>query len=438
VLRLGVVHRAPRLASQSESEIESQASLPLLVRLRWLALGGQIIALGCAQFWFGIVLPLPAIVGLVCAMAVSNLLLSSSVARNPRTSNARGVVGGMLVFDTVLLTLLLALSGGPMNPFTVLYLVHITLAAVVLGGSWTLWIAALSVGSFALLFVAPKGFADPHAHAALMAHHLQGMWAAFTLAAALTAYFVRRIAATIAAQRERIAALREGAARNARLASLTTLAAGAAHELGTPLGTIAVAAHELELGLTRPGDDEFREDVRLIAEEVERCHEILSHMGSRAGLEVALSRPIAETELKQRLFARFDTERARRIRISAASALSPIHAPVEELMHSLHALVKNGLDASRGNESVSLTLERGADGVRFVVEDAGCGMPASVLARAGEPFFTTKDPGRGLGLGLFLTRAFAESQGGDLSVESEPGRGTLAVLRLPLTEARTA
>jgi len=429
---------APRIAPRVESEIESWASLPWLVRLRWLALAGQIIALGCARFWFGIVLPLPAIAGLVLAMALSNVLLSGWLERHPKTPNAGALVGGMLVFDTVLLTLLLALSGGPMNPFTVLYLVHITLSAVVLGGSWTLWIAGLSVGCFALLFLAPQGLFDPHAHAALMAHHLQGMWAAFTLAAVLTAYFVRRINTTIAAQRERIASLREGAARNARLASLTTLAAGAAHELGTPLGTIAIAAHELELARARSRDDELAEDARLIAEEVERCHEILAKMGSRVGVEDALSRAIGEHELERRLCARFDDERARRIRVLLAPELPTIHAPVEELLHSLYALVKNALDASAASEPVSLRLERDADTLCFLVQDTGSGMAAPVLARAGEPFFTTKDPGRGLGLGLFLTRAFAESQGGELRMESEPGRGTLAMLRLPLTEATRA
>ncbi|MFZ5893743.1 MAG: ATP-binding protein [Myxococcota bacterium] len=426
-----MLQRAQPIAPRVTTEIESQASLPWLVRLRWLALAGQIVALACARFWFGIVLPLPAIAGLVLVMAGSNVALALWLRRNSTTTSAEAVVGGLLVLDTVLLTLLLALSGGPMNPFSVLYLVHITLSAVVLGGAWTMWIAALSVACFAALFAAPEGLADPHAHAALMAHHLQGMWAAFTLAALLTAYFVRRISSTIAMQRERIAALREGAARNARLASLTTLAAGAAHELGTPLGTIAVAAHELELSLARVGDNELADDARLISDEVERCHDILAKMGSRVGIEDALTRSIAEDELRQRLCARFDRERARRIVVEPAPGLAPICAPVEELLHSLYALVKNALDASPADAIVRVRLTAELGSIAIAVEDNGAGMDSAVLSRAGEPFFTTKDPGRGLGLGLFLTRAFAESQGGELVVESEQGRGTLAVLRLP-------
>ena len=428
----------PAHAARRESELESYASLPWLVRLRWLALGGQIVALGCAQFWFGIALPVVALGGLMAAMASSNVLLARWLQKNSDTRVAGALVGGMLVFDTVLLTLLLVFSGGPMNPFTVLYLVHITLAAVVLGGPWALWVAGLSVACFALLFVAPEGLADPQAHALLMAHHLQGMWAAFTLAAVLIAFFVRRISVTIAAQRERIAALREGAARNARLASLTTLAAGAAHELGTPLGTIAVAAHELELALHRSEDAELVADARLIQEEVERCHEIVGKMGSRVSVGDENERAIDDEELMLRLRARFDADRARRIRIESVTGLPPIHAPVEELLHSLYALVKNALDASALGEDVRIRLSREREVMCIAVQDSGEGMPATVLARAGEPFFTTKEPGRGLGLGLFLTRAFAESQGGALSLESVEGRGTLAVLKLPVEPGAVA
>jgi two-component system sensor histidine kinase RegB len=271
-----------------------------------------------------------------------------------------------------------------------------------------------------------------------MVHHLQGMWAAFTLAAVLIAFFVRRISVTIAAQRERIAALREGAARNARLASLTTLAAGAAHELGTPLGTIAVAAHELELALHRSEDAELIADARLIQEEVERCHEIVGKMGSRVGVGDDNVRAIDDEELMLRLRARFDAERARRIRIERVTGLPPIHAPVEELLHSLYALVKNALDASGLSDDVRIRLSREREVMCIAVQDSGAGMPATVLARAGEPFFTTKEPGRGLGLGLFLTRAFAESQGGALSLESVEGGGTLAVLKLPVEPGAVA
>jgi two-component system sensor histidine kinase RegB len=410
-------------------DLEPQASLPWLVRLRWLSLGGQVVALVCARFWFGIRLSALPLGLIIASVGASNLVLAHWLRKSPDSTSASAVVGGMLAFDTILLTALLGLSGGPMNPFSVLYLVHITLAAVVLGAHWTTSIAALCIACFGALFVLPV--APMRSGANHMAHHLQGMWVAFTLAAVLTAYFVRRVAATIAAQREHIAALREGAARNARLASLTTLAAGAAHELGTPLGTIAVAAHEMALAAD-PAAKALLADARLISAEVERCHEILAKMSSRAGSEAGEAVQISLSELERRLRSRFDLERGQRIRLRAAAGVSSIQAPAEEFGHSLYALVKNAFDASQETGEVGVTLERDGAAVRICVEDAGVGMPTQVLAHAGEPFFTTKDPGRGLGLGLFLTRAFAESQGGELLIESELGQGTRATLRLPL------
>jgi two-component system sensor histidine kinase RegB len=410
-------------------DLEPQASLPWLVRLRWLSLGGQVVALLCARLWFGIQLSALPLGLIIASVGASNFVLWQWLRRNPDSPSASGVVGGLLASDTILLTALLGLSGGPMNPFSVLYLVNITLAAVVLGAGWTSSIAGLCIACFGSLFVLPV--APMHSGPNHWAHHLQGMWLAFALAAALIAFFVRRVATTIAAQREHIAALREGAARNARLASLTTLAAGAAHELGTPLGTIAVAAHEMELA-AEPAMPALVADARLILAEVERCHDILAKMSSKTGSEVGESVHISLAELERKLRARFDFERGQRIRLRVAAGVSTIQAPVEEFSHSLYALVKNAFDASHENGEVGVTLDREGEAVRICVEDSGVGMPSQVLAHAGEPFFTTKDPGRGLGLGLFLTRAFAESQGGELSIESEPGHGTRATLRLPL------
>jgi two-component system sensor histidine kinase RegB len=178
-------------------------------------------------------------------------------------------------------------------------------------------------------------------------------------------------------------------------------------------------------------------DARLISGEVERCHQILARMASRTG-SASGAREIAVEELTRLVRARFDAERAEQVRVRSVTDLELIQAPVEELVHSVYALIKNALDASQHGDDVTVTLDRDGSAVRIAVEDAGSGMASPVLARAGEPFFTTKDPGSGLGLGLFLTRAFAESQGGELLLESEVGSGTRATLRLPLPLEATA
>lgn len=420
-------------------DLEPRVSLPWLVRLRWLALSGQLAALLIARFGFGERLSWILLGILLATAGASNAALAVWVRRSPGGRAASWVLGGVLTLDTLLLTGLLAASGGATNPFSVLFLVHITLAAVILGARWTTLVAILAVACFGALFVLPLPAWTHHEHhlhhhapsGEPFSNHLYGMWAAFTLAAGLVAYFVRKIATTIALQREQIAALRESAARHARLASLTTLAAGAAHELGSPLGTISVAAHEMELAIARvPGAEEVGEDARLILAEVERCQEILRRMAARASSETDAGL-VTVAELGALVRERVEPARSARVRVEAGPGITAIRLPREHTLQSLTALVKNALDAGPEGAPVLVRVERDGGELLIHVEDQGAGMPEEILTRAGEPFFTTKEPGRGLGLGLFLTRAFAESQGGSLTLEPRSEGGTRVTLRLP-------
>lgn len=421
-------------------DLEPKVTLPWLVRFRWLALAGQAVALVVARWAFELEPTWWLLSLVVAASAASNLVLAVCIRRQPASWSAAHLMGGALILDTMLLTALLSASGGAMNPFTVFYLVHITITAVVLSARWTTVIAALSVAGFGLLFVLPPGARSPHhgAHAGFD-HHLQGMWVAFVLAAALTAFFVRRVARAIAFQREQIASLRESSARNARLAALTTLAAGAAHELGSPLGTIAVAAYEAKLAAEKlPGIEPIADDLRLILLEVERCQEILGQMAARASQDADDAPPLGLAELVEKIRAHLGEERSERVDIRLQGDRSQVDLPREQMVQSIVALIKNALDASGPAERVVVEVSRTSTDVRITVQDRGTGIPEHVLAKVGEPFFTTKQPGRGLGLGVFLARAFVESRGGALVIESTPGVGTRAMVRLPSGDAAIA
>jgi two-component system sensor histidine kinase RegB len=264
------------------TELEPRVTLPWLVRLRWLGVAGQVLAILAARYVFELSFVWPVMGGVIVVTLLSNAALSAFARRTPPEAAASRVMGSVLALDTVSLTLLLAAAGGPMNPFTVVYLVHITLSAVVLSARWTTTIAVLAVLGFGALFLGPQ---DPHVfhRATSLSQHLRGMWIAFVLATGLTAFFVRRIADAVRRQREAIAELGETNERQARLASLTTLAAGAAHELGTPLGTIAIAAHEARAIAERlTGAAAVAADLELIELEVERCRGILTRMAAEA------------------------------------------------------------------------------------------------------------------------------------------------------------
>ncbi|MEY4550017.1 MAG: hypothetical protein RL685_6212 [Pseudomonadota bacterium] len=411
-------------------EAQPQVTLPWLVRLRWLAVAGQILAVIVAwalrlelSFW-----TLGALVGLA---ALSNLLLATVASPAARRWGEARLLGSVMTFDTLLLTALLAGSGGPMNPFTVFYLVHITLSAVVLSARWAALVAALSFAGFGVLFLLP-GAEHAH-HAAGLGYHLQGMWVAFVLAAGLTTFFVRQITRAIERQRAQIAALREASARSARLAAITTLAAGAAHELGSPLGTIAIAAHDARLALDQGSElGSVADDLQLISLEVDRCQEILSLMAARASSsgDDAAGTPLAE--LLRSVRAQLGEERSARVEFRIEDDAATLELPLGQTTQSVVALIRNGLEASPGTSPIRVVVtQRGAE-AQISVEDRGSGIPAPLLPRVGEPFFTTKQPGRGLGLGVFLVRAFVESRGGELIIESTLGVGTSARMRIPL------
>jgi two-component system, sensor histidine kinase RegB len=267
-----------------------------------------------------------------------------------------------------------------------------------------------------------------HHHAqggdAPMSLHLRGMWVAFFIAATVIAYFVTRVTRDLSLQRAEATLARTRALRSERLAALATLAAGAAHELATPLGTIAVVAKELERELT---DQDGARDARLIREEVERCKHILAQMASDAGESAgeAFIKTDAGTLLELALAEVSERERV----LVSIQPGTVLHVPLRAWARALRGLIRNALQASEVPVEVRVEIARKQ--VEIVVEDRGVGMPPEVLTRVGEPFFTTKEPGRGMGLGVFLARALAERLGGTLEISSVPQLGTRVRVLLP-------
>lgn len=380
----------------------------------------------------------------------------------------RADAGVHLLLDVALLTALLALTGGANNPFTMLYFLPITLATLV-SRTWT-WIVALGavVGFAALVVVSTWTFhgahpAEPvtvepataehvHDHAAPVqphhasreasgsvakpsAHdehywrHLVGMGVALAVAGSLITYFVHKIAGLLAAQRDELERLRREAREDRFAASLGALSAGAAHELGTPLGTIQLLTGEL--AWMEP--EERSEAVALIRAQIERCKDILHSMRnpelSARSLEgeaswslesLAQSLRAIEVPSPARLEVRCSTE-------DGALWYQP-RAVVEQ---TVRELVTNACRAARDDRpaSIGITLSGRADQLSIRVQDDGTGMSEGELASAFEPFFSTREGGRGLG--LFLARLHVRQLGGSLVLESASDSGTTAELCLP-------
>ncbi len=394
-----------------------------LARMRWGALTIQAASILVADRLLGLELPVGWMWGLLAVGAASNFWLSSFSVE---------VLGGFLVLDVALLTGLLYLSGGPTNPFSVIYVVYIAMSAIMLSATWTWTIAALSMMSFGALFYShiPAEGLGHFRHGENFQTHLYGMFVAFALAALLIAYFVSRLSDTLRERERALAEAQERTHRWGKLASIATLAAGAAHELGTPLGTIAIAANELRRRAEEvPGGEELVEDADLIREELERCRAVLDRMALAGGEHVGeTSNELIVEELFSDVRTRLRAERARRWK--TRTNVGTLSAPRQATLQLIENIARNGFDACESGR-VSLDVEKRVGEIELRFVDEGSGMDAEVVKRATDPFFTTKGTIDRMGLGLFLARTLIDSLGGRLTIESMVDHGTTIRVFLP-------
>ena len=322
-------------------------NLSWLLRLRWGAVAGQLITILAARFALDVELPLPPLLALVGVEALSNAILH---ARPPARVATPALLGGIMALDVLLLSGLLYFTGGPNNPFSFLFLVSISLATLILPAAWTWALVLLSLACSAVLFAWNRPLDLGPSHAAHMMMHLRGMWVAFGVAAAFIVYFVRRIRRALEQREAELEASRVVAARQERLASLATLAAGAAHELSTPLSTIAVVARELERGLAalQPAPPAgVADDVRLVREEVARCRAILERMCVDAGQvmgEAFVS--VRVDELVGRALAGLEPRPEIRADLPPAVGGLALDVPPRAVEQALQGVLRNAQDAS--------------------------------------------------------------------------------------------
>jgi len=403
--------------------------LTWIIRLRWLAIAGQLSAVLISWQLLDVTLPLVTMFGIIALTVVSNLILSGLLRREAPLPE--WLLPAVLGLDIALLTALLFFSGGPQNPFAVLYLTHVALAVVVLTPRWTWMVFAYTAAAYALLFWChqPLIWHDDEPSWALPV----GAWLALTLTAGLIVYFLGQLRKALRLREAQLTTMQSTLLQAEKLASLTTLAAGAAHELGTPLGTIAIVASELEREAKRMElSGRVLDDIQLVRSQVNRCRTIPDRMdveNMRDPDETPTTFSIREwlDDLREEV-----GERAyERIRTQIARNADPLTASRNTLTIAMQILVQNAIDASAADALVIVSIQREGDDAVIGVIDRGEGMTEAQLARAGEPFVTSKDPQKGMGLGLFLVRMMAETMHGTFTIRSTAGQGTTASLKFP-------
>jgi two-component system sensor histidine kinase RegB len=438
------------VARRTEIPDRNWVNIQWLARLRWAQTAGQAATVLVGQFVLDGVLPITSLLLVIGVGLVSNLGLELYFFGDRRRDGApaRTVhewqLALRMMLDVAILTGLLYLTGGPHNPFGLLYVVQIALATVVLRAGWAWILSGLSVVGFGILLVAHQPLAIPEDNRAI------GAWVALGVASAFVVHFLLRIASALGERDRELTQARGLAARQERLASLATMAAGAAHELSTPLGTVALAAKELERALLKAGGEaaaapafpELAADARLIREQVGRCRAILEQMAQGAGTVGESVAACTVGELLEEAMVGIRPAPTVHRDVTPDLARSSLRLPRRAVSQALRSLVTNAQDASPAAASVVVAVraaEPGGEGagvargaaLAISIRDRGAGMPSEVLARIGEPFFTTKAPGRGMGLGLFLARAVIEGVGGTLQIDSRAGEGTEVAVVLP-------
>ncbi len=420
-------------------EDTSQVVLPWIAWLRYGIPVAQMVAAFFVEYVLKIDLPLTWILLISGLVATSNLLVADRIRRPDllRRLGTSALVECIFVFDTLCLTVVLMLTGGPTNPFSVLYLVHITLSATILTRRQTLQLGAFSGLCFGALFLIyrPIPALEMAHHMAGADLHLRGMWVSFLVTVVMVTTFSGKISELLRDREESMLRMQGELAKRDRLASLVTLAAGAAHELNTPLSTIAVVAKDLELFATDVLHSEgVSGDCRLIRDEVDRCQKTLWKMSAQGAEPVALA---LETVPVDQLFRDICDELSQASRVIVKlpdrAPLPSLKVPRHPVQQALIALLKNALEASPCTSPVLFSAQCSGEFLQFRVKDTGPGMSAEMLQHVGEPFFTTKEVGKGMGLGTFVARTLAEQLGGSLKYESVAGAGTVAVLELPMT-----
>jgi two-component system, sensor histidine kinase RegB len=404
-----------------------------LARLRWAQTAGQAATVLVAQFLLGGALPIVALLGVVGVGLVSQLVIEMYFFGDRRrgTVTPREVhewqLALIMMLDIAILTGLLYLSGGPTNPFSFLYLVQIALATVLVRARWTWMLVGLSFVAFGVLLVSHEPLAiDPENHA-------YGAWVAVLVASAFVVHFLLRITGSLAERERELTEARGLAARQERLASLATMAAGAAHELSTPLGTVALAAKELERALTKADNADLASDAKLIREQVGRCRAILDQMAQGAGTVGESVSAATVRELIDETLVGIREAPKVLVEITDEIAHTSLRLPPRAVSQALRSLVTNAQDASPSTSAVVVSARMAQGGeLEVIIRDRGPGIPDEVMQRIGEPFFTTKAPGRGMGLGLFLARAVIEGVGGSLQIDSGKESGTEVRTRLPI------
>jgi two-component system sensor histidine kinase RegB len=410
--------RATRTTVPAEPRTSfDRISLRRLVLIRSVAVSGQALTLLTVHFLLGFRLPLlPALIVVGCSVVLN---LGALLYHRAGTRLGETAAALYLAYDTIQLAILLYLTGGLENPFSILMLAPVTVAATALSQRPVIVLASLAVVAITVLGLVhdplPWLGAAPFVFPADL---VLGIWVALALATVFIGGYTLSVAQEARRLRDAVAATQLALAREQRVSAVGALAAAAAHELGSPLATIAVVAKELAREL--PADSPHAEDAALLLSQSERCRHILAELAQQPeedGSSPYTSLPISA--LVEAAGTPYHDARVRLIFATTGDSADdePLVRRSPEIMHGLNNLIQNAVQFARHEVSVTIFWDRSV--VTVEVADDGPGFPPHLLGRLGEPYLSTRagDPDH-MGLGIFIAQSLLERSGATLNFDN--------------------
>jgi two-component system sensor histidine kinase RegB len=393
-------------------------SLRRLILIRWVAIAGQAVALLVVHYAFGFRLPLMPAFAIVACSVVLNLFIT--VYRRAATRLGEQEAALFLGYDLLQLGFLLYLTGGLQNPFAILILAPVTVAAAALSLRPVIALALMAVAVITLLafWHLPLPWRSTAPPPVFPPELVLGLWTALVLATVFIGGYAWSIAEEARRLRDAVAATQLALAREQRVSAVGALAAAAAHELGSPLATIAVVAKELVHEL--PPDSPHAEDVQLLLSQSERCRQILAQLARHPDDEGAS--PYTRLPISALVEAGSALYRDPLVRLIFAATGSPaadepLVARSPEIMHGLNNLIQNAMQFARDEVSVTTHWDRAT--VTVEIADDGPGFPAHLLGRLGEPYLSTRaGEANHMGLGIFIAQSLLDRSGAELTFDN--------------------
>lgn len=404
---------------------KGRVRLRTLVVIRWVAIIGQLAAILFLRYGLDYPLPILAALLVVGASALLNVAVQIRYPTSKRLTDGRAAL--YLTYDSVQLAALLYLTGGLNNPFSILFMVPVTVSATILSLRSTVCIGVVVLALVSVLAVVhmPLPWAEPGLE--LPRLYVFGLWAAVVMGVIFISVYVSRVAAEARRLSDALTETQFSLTREQKVSALGGLAAATAHELGTPLSTIATVAKEIVL--EAPPDTVLAEDAALISREVRRCREILGGLAQRPETEPRAHDPRDLATLVREAAAPHWRDGVKVEFHMPEGGGQPALRHSLELVRGLGNFVQNAVDFAQSK--VIIRAEVGAFEIQVQVSDDGPGFPSEILKALGEPYVSARANGEGLGLGVFISMTLLERTGAAVQFANQPQGGAMVRVTWP-------